>query len=158
MSNKPLLKKGALFTDIHFGKKNNSEEHNQDCLNFIDWFKEQVKADPEIDHIWFLGDWNEHRAAINAFTLQRSYHGAKKLNDIGIPVYVLVGNHDLAFRNTRTTYTTEIFESLENFIILSETQVIKDIHGEVLAIPYLREDEYPTLIEHSKVPVAMGHL
>lgn len=153
-----MLKKAAMFTDIHFGKKNNSEEHNQDCLNFIKWFCEQVKADPEIDHIWFLGDWHEHRAAINAFTLQRSFHGAKMLNELGLPIYFLVGNHDLAFRNTRTTFTTEIFEPLENFILLSETQVIKEIHNEVLAIPYLREDEYPTLIEHSKVPVAMGHL
>lgn len=153
-----VLKKAAMFTDIHFGKKNNSEEHNQDCLNFINWFCEQVKADPEIDHIWFLGDWHEHRAAINAFTLQRSFHGAKMLNELGLPVYFLIGNHDLAFRNTRTTYTTEIFEPLENFILLSETKVIDEIHGKVLAIPYLREDEYPTLIEHSKVPVAMGHL
>lgn len=153
-----LLKKGALFTDIHWGKKNNSEEHNQDCQNFIDWFCQQVKADPEIDHIWFLGDWHEHRAAINAFTLQRSFRGAKTLNELGLPVYFLIGNHDLAFRNTRTTYTTEIFEPLENFILLNETKVIKEIHGEVLAIPYLREDEYPTLIEHSNVPVAMGHL
>ena len=153
-----LLKKGAIFTDIHWGKKNNSEEHNQDCQNFIDWFCEQVKADPEIDHIWFLGDWHEHRAAINAFTLQRSFHGAKTLNSLGLPVFFLIGNHDLAFRNTRTTYTTEIFEPLENFILLSETKVIKEIHGEVLAIPYLREDEYPTLIEHANVPVAMGHL
>lgn len=153
-----LLKKAALFTDIHWGKKNNSEEHNQDCMNFITWFCEQVKADPEIDHIWFLGDWHEHRAAINAFTLQRSFHGAKTLNELGLPVYFLIGNHDLAFRNTRTTYTTEIFEPLENFILLSETKVIEEIHGKVLAIPYLREDEYPTLIEHKDVPVAMGHL
>ncbi len=154
----PSLKKAAMFTDIHFGKRSNSEEHNQDCLNFIKWFCEQVKADPTIDHIWFLGDWHEHRAAINAFTLQRSFHGAKMLNELGLPIYFLIGNHDLAFRNTRTTFTTEIFEPLENFILISETQVIKEIHNEVLAIPYLREDEYPTLIEHSKIPVAMGHL
>lgn len=156
MSN--ILKKSAMFTDLHLGKKNNSEEHNQDCLNYIRWFCEQVKADPEIDHIWFLGDWHEHRAAINAFTLQHSFHAAKLLNELGLPVYFLIGNHDLAFRNTRTTFTTEIFEPLENFILLSETRVIKEIHGEVLAIPYLREDEYPTLIEFSKIPVAMGHL
>lgn len=153
-----VLKKAAIFTDIHFGKRNNSEEHNQDCLNYIDWFCEQVEADPSIDHIWFLGDWHEHRAAINAFTLQKSYHGAKKLNDLGMPVYFIIGNHDLAFRNHRSTFTTEIFEPLENFILLSETTVVDEIHGKVLAIPYLREDEYPSLIPHADIPVAMGHL
>ncbi|QDJ96467.1 recombination endonuclease subunit [Xanthomonas phage Xoo-sp13] len=156
MSNK--LKKAAIFSDIHFGKKNNSEEHNQDCLNFIEWFCEKVKEDPTIDHVWFLGDWHEHRAAINAFTLQRSYTGAKLLNDLGLPIMWITGNHDLAFRNTRTTFTTEIFEPFENIVLINDTQIIDTIHGGVLAIPYLREDEYPTLIEHSKVPVAMGHL
>ena len=87
------LKKGAMCTDIHFGKKMNSEVHNEDCLNYLDWFCENVKNDPSIDHVWFLGDWNEQRAAINGLTLKYSYAGAKKLNELGLPVYFLLGNH-----------------------------------------------------------------
>ena len=41
--------KGAYFTDIHWGKKANSIQHNEDCMNFIDWFCAQVKSDPSID-------------------------------------------------------------------------------------------------------------
>jgi hypothetical protein len=26
-----LFKRAAVFTDIHFGKKNNDRQHNQDC-------------------------------------------------------------------------------------------------------------------------------
>lgn len=152
------LKKAALFTDIHFGKRNNSEEHNQDCLDFIKWFCDQVQTDPTIDHIWFLGDWHEHRAAINAFTLQRSYTAAKMLNALQLPIMFLIGNHDLAFRNSRTTFTTEIFEPFENFKLINEIEVIDSIEGGVLAIPYLREDEYPTILDHKNVPVVMGHL
>jgi hypothetical protein len=37
--------KFALLTDIHFGKKNNSAIHNQDCVDFIEWFEEQVLSD-----------------------------------------------------------------------------------------------------------------
>ena len=33
-----LFKKAAVFTDIHFGLKNNSSIHNQDCEDYIDWF------------------------------------------------------------------------------------------------------------------------
>lgn len=72
------LKKGAYFTDIHFGKKQNSEVHNQDCLDFIDWFCEQVKKDPEIDYIAFLGDWNENRSALNIATVNYSHRGIKR--------------------------------------------------------------------------------
>lgn len=153
-----LLKKAAMFSDIHFGRKNNSEEHNNDCTNFVEWFCEKVKADPEIDHIWFLGDWHEHRAAVHAFTLQKSYHAAKQLNDLGLPIYFIVGNHDMAARNRRTTYTTEHFDSLENFKLINEIQVIDEIYGKALAIPYLVEDEYPDLLNSADIPVALGHL
>jgi DNA repair exonuclease SbcCD nuclease subunit len=155
MSN--ILKKGAMFTDIHFGKHNNSEEHNKDCIDFISWFCEEVQNDNSIDHIWFLGDWHEHRSAINAFTLQQSFYAAKMLNELNIPVFFIVGNHDMASRNTRTTFTTEIFEPLSNFILLDDIQVIKNIHGKVLAVPFLKEEEYPNLINYNS-PVVMGHL
>ena len=32
-----LFNKALCFTDIHFGLKNNSVQHNEDCLNFVDW-------------------------------------------------------------------------------------------------------------------------
>ena len=100
MKNKKL-KKAACMTDIHFGKKANSEEHNKDCLRFIDWFCDFVKADPEIDHIMFLGDWNENRSALNIATLNFSYQGAKKLNELGLPVFFIIGNHDMYHRYSR---------------------------------------------------------
>lgn len=153
-----MLKKGAMFTDIHFGRKNNSEIHNQDCINSVEWFCDNVRKDQTIDHIWFLGDWHEHRSAINAFTLQKSYHAAQMLNELGLPLYFLVGNHDCAYRNSRDTFTTEIFSAFENFTLIDSTRVIEEIHGTVLAIPYLNEDEYPSLLQHAGVPVAMGHL
>ena len=48
-----MLKKAAVCTDIHFGKKTNSKVHNEDCIRFLEWFRDQVKKDPEIDHIMF---------------------------------------------------------------------------------------------------------
>ena len=41
MSN--LFKKAAFFTDIHYGLKSNSLQHNQDCVNFVDWFIAKAK-------------------------------------------------------------------------------------------------------------------
>lgn len=75
-----------------------------------------------------------------------------------MPVYFLLGNHDLAARNKRTTYTTEHFDSLENFKLINEIQVIDEIYGKALAIPFLTEDEYPDLMPYKDVPVALGHL
>ena len=43
MSN--LFKKAAVFTDIHFGLKSNSQVHNQDCEDFVDWYISKAKAE-----------------------------------------------------------------------------------------------------------------
>ena len=50
----------ASMTDIHWGAKSNSEQHNQDCLNYINWFCKEA-VDNGADHIIFLGDWFENR-------------------------------------------------------------------------------------------------
>jgi len=47
MSN--LFKKAAVFTDIHFGLKSNSLQHNQDCANFVDWFITKAKNESGTD-------------------------------------------------------------------------------------------------------------
>ena len=38
-----MFKKAACFTDIHFGLKNNSRQHNNDCENFVNWFIDEAK-------------------------------------------------------------------------------------------------------------------
>lgn len=156
MTNK--LKKGAMFSDIHWGKKAGSDEHNNDCMNFIDWFCEQVKNDPTIDHIHFLGDWHDHRAAISVNTLMRSYEGAEKLNKLGLPIFFASGNHDLYRRNSSDIFSTYHFSALENFKVMNKVTVLNEIHGKVLFIPFIQEHEYPELLKYSDIPVAMGHL
>lgn len=151
------FKKAAMFTDIHFGRKSNSEVHNQDCLNAIDFFCTNIKADPEIDHIVFLGDWHEQRSAINGVTLKYSYEGAKRLNAIGLPVFFIVGNHDMHFRNHREVFTTEIFDALENFHVISEPTVIPTTTGGALISPFLIEEEYPELVKYLSLKTWFGH-
>lgn len=153
-----MLKKGAFFTDIHWGKKSGSDEHNADCMRFIDWFCAQVKADPTIDHIQFLGDWHEHRASIGVNTLMQSYEGAKKLNKLGLPVFFASGNHDHFLRNSSDVFSTYHFNSFENFRVLNKVTVLEEIYGKVLFVPFIREDEYPILLDYKDVPVVCGHL
>lgn len=148
-----MYKKTAMFTDIHFGKKSNSEQHNQDCINFITWFCEQVKKDPEVDCIAFLGDWHENRSALNVSTLNYSLQGAQMLNDLGLPVYFLVGNHDLYHRHSRAVNSLQHLEELENFHLIRENTVV----GDTLFVPFIFPDEYADLAQYMDVPVWMGH-
>ena len=152
------LKKIALFTDLHFGRKNNSELHNNDCLRYISWFCEQVRADPDIDAVGFLGDWHEHRSSISGNTLQHSYNGAKMLNDLGLPVFFIIGNHDLFARNKRDVFTTNQFEALDNFVLVNEEPVVLEKNSAVF-FPYLFEHEYHTVVPQyaNEYNVLFGH-
>lgn len=151
------LRCGAYFSDIHFGKKSNSTQHNEDCLKFIDWFCEQVKSNPEIDYVAFLGDWNENRSALNIATMKFSFIGAKKLNDLGIPVYFVVGNHDLYHRHTREVHSVLPFQEFSNFKLIDHPIVVEEIYGNVFFSPFLFHDEYPKVTKHLNVPFWAGH-
>ena len=63
-----MFNKAAFLTDIHFGLKSNSQQHNQDCLDFVTWFVEQAKAN-NCDTGFFLGDWHHNRSSLNITTL-----------------------------------------------------------------------------------------
>lgn len=155
--NKVNIARVAIMTDIHFGAKGNSELHNQDCLNYIDWFCGNVKADGNVDAICFLGDWYENRNALNVATMNFSYQGAKKLNELGLPVYYIVGNHDLYHRHTREIHSVVQFNEFDNFIMIDEPTIIKNETGDILFCPYMFHHEYPDLLKHLKTPVWMGH-
>ena len=66
-----LFKKALAFTDIHFGLKNNSVQHNTDCELFVDWAIETAKKEG-CETGLFLGDWHHNRATINLHTLDFS--------------------------------------------------------------------------------------
>jgi DNA repair exonuclease SbcCD nuclease subunit len=154
---KKTLKRGAFCTDIHFGKKANSQQHNEDCLRFITWFCDQVKKDGKFDYVAFLGDWNENRSALNISTLNYSYQGAKKLDDLGLPVFFVIGNHDLYHRNSREVHSIVHFNEFENFVVIDQPRIIDEIEGKMLFSPYIFPEEYPDLAKYLKLPFWAGH-
>lgn len=151
------LTKSANITDLHFGAKNSSEAHNQDILDFLTWFCSHVKKDKSIDHIVMLGDWHEVRANISISTLNYSYQGAKMLNDLGMPVFFLLGNHDLHHRHNREVYSTVTFNEFDNFRVISEPTVVSEISNGALMCPFLFHDEYAALAQYTDIPIWYGH-
>lgn len=153
---KRKLTKGACMTDIHFGKKSNSPVHNDDCLRFITWFCQQVQ-EHECDHVCFLGDWNENRSALNIATLNSSYLGAKMLNELGVPVFFCVGNHDLYHRHTREIYSVVPFQEFNNFTIVDQPIVIPHVGSGTLFSPFLFHEEYAEMDQFLKLDAWFGH-
>lgn len=151
------LKKGIFFTDIHFGKKSNSQLHNEDCLRFVAWMCDLIKQDPSIDYVGFLGDWFENRSAINIATINFAYQAARILNEIGLPVFFVVGNHDLYHRHTREIHSIAPYAEFSNFRIIDEPTIVNDIEGGAFFSPFLFHEEYEDLGEFLAIPFWGGH-
>ena len=149
------LKKGLLFTDIHWGRKQNSDEHNNHCMQFIDFVCTNA-PNHSIDHIIFLGDWYEHRNAVNISTLNWAYRGAKKLNELGVPIYFIVGNHDMYTKINREMYSTIEYNEFKNFIVVDKILHAPEIGNGSLVCPYLLHDEYSQINKYN-VENAYGH-
>ena len=147
-----LFKRSVTFTDLHFGLKHNSKEHNEDCIQFIKWFIDIAKQ-KDAETCFFMGDYQHHRNSINVLTQNYMLEGLKLLNDNFSKTYFLVGNHDM-FWKERRDITSSKFASLFPNIELIEDIVVKD---EVALVPWMVEDEWKR-IPKIKSKYMFGHL
>jgi DNA repair exonuclease SbcCD nuclease subunit len=135
-----LFKKAAVFTDIHFGLKSNSVQHNQDCSDFVDWFIKKAKEE-NCETCFFLGDYNHHRASINIQTMQFGLRALEKLNSSFDHVYFIPGNHDLYYRDKRDVHSVEWAKHLPNVTIVNDWFIQDD----VVIAPWLVGEDHKKL-------------
>jgi DNA repair exonuclease SbcCD nuclease subunit len=125
-----------------------------DTLEYIDWFIEKVKIEKP-SHIAFLGDFFEHRNAVNIKTLHRAAEACRKLDALNIPVIFIVGNHDLYHRQDRSIVSTDIFRDLKNFLLVSEPMALSK---DWFVAPYMFRAEYPDLVaDINSARYVLGH-
>lgn len=146
-----LFDKSIVFTDIHFGLKNNSVDHNENCLNFVTWVIDTAKKH-NIKTCCFLGDWFDSRQSINVSTLHYSLKAMQMMNDYFDTVYFIVGNHDMYYKHNRDVYSVEVGKLYSNFVVIDEP-FIKD---EVAFYPWLVENEWKK-VKSKKVKYVFGH-
>ena len=147
-----LFKKAIVFTDIHFGLRHNSKEHNEDCLEFIDWLIEQGRL-KNCDTCLFLGDWHHHRSNINILTLDYTMQALRKLNAAFDKVYIMVGNHDLFYREKRDIHSMVVGSEFNNLVLVDQPC----INGDVALVPWLVEEEWKE-VTNIESKYLFGHL
>jgi DNA repair exonuclease SbcCD nuclease subunit len=146
-----LFRKVAICTDIHFGLKSNSVQHNEDCLKFIKWFSNKAQEEG-CETAMFLGDWHNNRASINILTLGYSLRALEHLNANFKNVYFIPGNHDLYYRDRRDVQSVEWARHLPNVTICNDW--FSD--GNVVIAPWLCGDDYKR-IPNLKGQYMFGH-
>ena len=135
-----LFKKVACFTDIHFGLKSNSNVHNQDCEEFVDWYIAKAKEEG-CDVGIFMGDWHHNRNSLNITTMDYSLRALEKLGKAFDKFYFFPGNHDLYYKDKRDIHSVEFGKYIPGITVVHEPTTI----GNVTLCPWLVGDEWKTV-------------
>jgi DNA repair exonuclease SbcCD nuclease subunit len=135
-----LFKKAACFTDIHFGLKSNSNTHNQDCEDFVDWYIAEAKA-AGCDTGIFLGDWHHNRNSLNITTMDYSLRALEKLGAAFDQFFFFPGNHDLYYKDKRDIHSVEFGKYIPGITVVHKPMT----QGDVTLCPWLVGDEWKSI-------------
>lgn len=141
----------VIFTDLHLGLKHNSREHNESCMQFVSWMIEQAHA-RKIRTCIFLGDWSHHRAHVNVVTLNYSLRCLRRLSESFDHVIMLLGNHDLYYRDRLDMHSIPYVAEFPNVHLIHET-----VETDAIAfVPWLVGDAWKHVSKIRK-PYMMCH-
>lgn len=138
-------------TDLHLGMRNNSKQHNEWCVEFIEWMIGQAKQ-RNIRTCLFLGDWSHNRSNVNVITLNYSLQALRLLSASFDNVIMLLGNHDLYFRDKLDIHSIPYAAEFSNIHLISKPTFVNDF----AFVPWLVGDEYKK-VSHIRNPYLFCH-
>ena len=155
--------KVAIITDQHFGARN-------DSIAFLDFFQKfydntffpTIDASG-IDTVLVLGDTFDRRKYVNFYALDRAKKMFfDKLEERGITVYMLAGNHDTYFKNTNEVNSPDLLlAEYSNIEVIDEPKTINVNGFEVCMLPWICPENYQQSLDEIKnttSTLCMGHL
>lgn len=157
------MSKVALITDLHFGCRNDSDIFRRFLGDFYSKVFFPVIDARGITTVVDLGDTFDRRKYINFNTLNHAREVLfQPLHDRNIETHVIVGNHDIFFRNTNEVNSPQqLLRQYDNLRIYSEITTIRLYGLPVTIIPWINPQNERSVLEYIKndtTRVAMGHL
>jgi DNA repair exonuclease SbcCD nuclease subunit len=155
--------KVAIITDQHFGARN-------DSIAFLDFFQKfydntffPTLDASGIDTVLVLGDTFDRRKYVNFYALDRAKKMFfDKLEERGITVYMLAGNHDTYFKNTNEVNSPDLLlAEYNNIEVIDEPKTINVNGFEVCMLPWICPENYTQSLDEIKnttSTLCMGHL
>lgn len=152
-----------LITDQHFGVRNDNQHfidhykkfYGKVVIPFIDAYN--------IDTVIALGDTFDKRRSINFMSLEAAKEmWFSPLEERGVQMHMLVGNHDIYYKNTlRINAPSELLGEYGNISVYTEPTNVTFGDLSVLLLPWIcdenREQSLQSINE-SNASVCMGHL
>jgi len=152
--------KTILLGDLHFGIKKFSLKELKNMINF---FNEQLfpyMNEHNIDTIFQLGDFFDNRTTVDIIfihELEKLFF--KELEKRNIKFYTLLGNHDIAYRESRDVNFVSIFERLypNNFKVFKNKEIININGFKTYIVPWLVKNEKLEFDEIKDKDFILGH-
>lgn len=153
----------ALITDTHFGARSDSLPFDNFFRKFYDEVFFPTLTEQRITTVIHLGDCFDRRKYINFNILKncRDYF-FNRLEENGITVHMLAGNHDTYFKNTNEVNSLDLLlNDYPNIVTYDSPDVLELDNFSILMMPWICSDNYAECmdaIKNSTAPVLMGHL
>jgi DNA repair exonuclease SbcCD nuclease subunit len=152
----------AIITDQHFGARN-------DSIAFLDFFQKFYDDTffPSLDAagintVLILGDTFDRRKYVNFYALDRAKKMFfDKLEERGIRVHMLAGNHDTYYKNTNDVNSPDLLlREYNNIDVIDSPETIVIDGTSICMMPWICPENYQESIDemkNTKAEICMGH-
>lgn len=151
----------AFITDTHAGVRNNAKVFMKNSSDFYEktFFPELQKRG--IDTIIHGGDFFDNRKTLNVEMIKNIKETfLDKLVEYDMKMFIILGNHDVTYKNTNDINSVELILSpYKNIKIVSQPETLEFDGQKFDFIPWISsEDTYSVnFIKKSSSPVCIGH-
>jgi len=144
--------KRILVTDTHLGRKNGADEFHNITLKLFEEICEYADCNG-IKELIHLADFFDSRRAISVKTIPVAYEIIKLLNKTFDETYLLVGNHDIYYKNRMNPTSLQMFQNIEGINIVSEPMTLGN---NITLQPWLLDDYKHQFVPHEGTYL-LGH-
>ena len=154
--------KVAIITDQHFGARN-------DSIAFLDFYQKfyddtffPTLDSAGIDTVLILGDTFDRRKYVNFYALDRAKKMFfDKLEERGIRVHMLAGNHDTYYKNTNDVNSPDLLlREYNNIDVIDSPETIVVDGTSICMMPWICPENYQASLDemkNTKAEICMGH-
>lgn len=152
-----------LITDQHFGARNDSQVYIDKYKKFYSETVLPYIDKNKITNVIALGDTFDRRKTINFNSLQAAKDmWFDPLRDRGVHMDMLVGNHDIYYKNTlRISSPQLLLGDYDNITVVDDPTELRVGDLDILLLPWICDDnrkQSMDLIGSSDASVCLGHL
>lgn len=132
-----LTGKTLVFTDIHFGLKQNAISRLNICVKVVKTMLDKIKTE-DIKNVIFAGDLYHERVSVNVNTLNVALKCISAISKY-CNTYLIVGNHDAHYKNSIDVNSLNMFKDMKNVHIIDTSTEIELNGQKILLCPWLAD-------------------